>query len=362
MLAVSRRREGILAQIEAGVLDDSVPVSSLLQKCIVLGGRVGSEKMRGWARQELNGYTDSIPDYRRIPTGLVAVITNLAGYNPMTQRIDPSVLPSQFREYLRTEDVDLEVAILGSGIGELEALANRDQTEHRLMPPWAGVIADTLNKYNMAPNSRVDVIYWPLSNALLRGLLVRVRTALAEMVAELITLTPPSQEVPDRAAVDQAVNLVVAGDRTTIVVTPQQTAVESANSTSSTYHGPVFHGSVDGAQLAWNNQAATQNHNTVQRVAPGYEALAEATADLLRQLPTMELSPEAQEDAEAAGNEVLAEVVRNEPRPGAIRRSLTVIRGGLAAVAAGGTAGAAAGVSDVAREAARHAIERLASF
>jgi len=37
---MAQKRGGLLAQIEAGVLDDTVPLSSLLQKCIVLGGRL----------------------------------------------------------------------------------------------------------------------------------------------------------------------------------------------------------------------------------------------------------------------------------------------------------------------------------
>ena len=59
--AMAHRRGGLLAQIEAGVLDDIVPLSSLLQKCIVLGGQAGSEKMRDWARRELNGYACGVP-------------------------------------------------------------------------------------------------------------------------------------------------------------------------------------------------------------------------------------------------------------------------------------------------------------
>jgi hypothetical protein len=67
---MSHKQESLLAQIEAGVLDDSVPVASLLQKCIVLGGQAGSEEMRDWARQELNGYQgEPVPPYRRIYTG-----------------------------------------------------------------------------------------------------------------------------------------------------------------------------------------------------------------------------------------------------------------------------------------------------
>jgi hypothetical protein len=50
----------------------------------------------------------------------------------------------------------------------------------------------------------------------------RVRTALAEMVAELRALTLAAQDVPDKAAADQAVQLVVTGHRPTIHVTSQQ--------------------------------------------------------------------------------------------------------------------------------------------
>jgi hypothetical protein len=40
---MSHKRGGLLAQIEAGVLDDTVPLSSLLQKCIdsAVGFQVG---------------------------------------------------------------------------------------------------------------------------------------------------------------------------------------------------------------------------------------------------------------------------------------------------------------------------------
>jgi hypothetical protein len=49
---MAHKRGGLLAQIEADVVDDTVQLSSLLQRCIVLGGRAGSEKMRDWARRD----------------------------------------------------------------------------------------------------------------------------------------------------------------------------------------------------------------------------------------------------------------------------------------------------------------------
>jgi hypothetical protein len=263
------KREGLLAQIEAGVLDDTVPLSSLLQKCIVLGGQAGSEKMRDWARQELNGYrgdAKTLPDYRHIPAALTALITNNAGYNGMPQRITASMLPKPIPGWLREEGIDLEDAILGSGIGELEALANRDTNEHKLIPPWGDVIMGVLNEHNESWNSVVAAVYWSVSSASIQGLLVKVRTALAELVAELISLTPENQAIPDKGAADAAVHLVVTGNRNTINYIPQQAAGGGTN--TATVSGG--HGTAIGSQTASGtnssmvgNQAVQGDHNAV---------------------------------------------------------------------------------------------------
>jgi AbiTii len=235
-----------------------VPLSSLLQKCIVLGGQARSEKMRDWARRELNGYAgaDTVPDYRHVPAALMALITNNAGYNGTSRRIDPSVFAPQIRDMLREEGIDLEDAIFGQGVGELEALAGQGKDVHDIIPSWAGFIADTLNRFHMAPNSRVAEVYWSVPNASIRSILVRVRTALADLVAELITLTPRDQEVPDKQAADQVVQFVITGDRSVINYTLQQAADGGANVTvgGGSVPGPVTvsgaHGTAIGSQTA----------------------------------------------------------------------------------------------------------------
>ena len=260
----NKRGSGLLAQIEAGVVDHRVPLSSLLQNCIVLGGQAGSEKMRDWARQELHGYAgaETVPDYRHVPAALTARITNRAGYKGMTQRFDDSVFAPQIREIIR-EKVDVQDAILSQGIGQLEAMASQDTDEHRLVPEWAGFIAEMLNQYHMAPNSHVADVYWSVPSTAIQGVLVRIRTALADLVAELITLTPQDQEVPDRAAADQAVQFVVTGDRSVINYTVQQAADGGTNVTvnSESAAGPV---TVSGAQgSAIGSQTASGANSSV---------------------------------------------------------------------------------------------------
>lgn len=253
---MSRARESLLGQIEAGVLDDSVPVASLLQKVIVLGGRAGSAKMRDWARRELNGYEgEPFPPYRKIYTGLTARLTNLAGYNPVPQRIRPSDFPEEIRDFLRGKGVDLETAILAGGVGELEALASRGESEYRLIPPWGESITNLLNEQNQTPGTRVDSVYWSVSDAALRGLLVRVRTALAELIAELIAVTPADQDMPDKDAVDNAVTFVLTGDRPTINVTSQQTHGGGTNVAAAPSEGGTV--AVSGTGTAVGSQTAS---------------------------------------------------------------------------------------------------------
>ncbi|WP_327029892.1 hypothetical protein OG989_05650 [Micromonospora sp. NBC_01740] len=137
----------------------------------------------------------------------------------------------------------------------------------------------------------------------------------------------------------------------------------TVSTSTSTYNGPVFnHSSANGAQIAWNNESVTQNNNRVEQVAPGYEALAKALTEVLQQVSAMGLSEEAREDVDAASNEILAEIVRDEPRPGPIRRAATILRTWLTPIAAAGTAGVSLGVSEGAQEAARTAIELISPF
>jgi len=121
------------------------------------------------------------------------------------------------------------------------------------------------------------------------------------------------------------------------------------------YNGPVFHGSADGAQLAWNNETVTQTQNQSQQIAPGFEAIAQAVVLTLERLPAVGLSQEDEQDAQETAREVLTEITREEPDRGKVRRSLSALKGFLAPVATGLSVGAGAGAQDWART----AIEQL---
>ena len=59
----------LLARIEQDLIDGSVTTTAILNKCILLAARSGSQELRDWARRELHGYSgesDELPAYREI--------------------------------------------------------------------------------------------------------------------------------------------------------------------------------------------------------------------------------------------------------------------------------------------------------
>ena len=93
---------------------------------------------------------------------------------------------------------------------------------------------------------------------------------MAELVAELITLTPQDQEVPDKLAADQAIQFVITGDRPTIHYSHQHSANGGTNVTvaGGSAPGPVTvsgaHGSAIGSQTASGANSSVVGSQVVQ--------------------------------------------------------------------------------------------------
>lgn len=121
---------------------------------------------------------------------------------------------------------------------------------------------------------------------------------------------------------------------------------------SNIHYGPVFHGSAQGAQIAWNNGSVVQGGGDVkQTVSQGYEGLADTIVTLLQNLPVLGLTEIDQGQATTAANEVLVEVTAEAPDPGAIRKAVAALKGYLAPVAMGLATGAGEGAKELAHEA-----------
>lgn len=98
--------------------------------------------------------------------------------------------------------------------------------------------------------------------------------------------------------------------------------------TTINYNGPVIFGDANGAQLAWNNEKVSQ-HQT-EKIAAGYEDLARAVVDVLRQLPAAGLAKADQENTEEAARSVLQEVTQPTPDSGRVKWAVAALKGFLA--------------------------------
>lgn len=210
------RRNNLIAEIEHDALDESASVATALRKCIALGGRSGSEPLRDWATRELQGYggADELPDYRVIQAPLM--VDAVSGNVQIThQQFPPSGLPDWAREHI-SERLELRY-----GAGEIEEFC-KDGNSVRLQPPGASDLTRVMNAESERPYQHIVSLYWSVAPAALRGVLDHIRTALTQLVAELRANMAGDEIIPSAEAANQAVNVIVTGERSRVSVTSAQ--------------------------------------------------------------------------------------------------------------------------------------------
>jgi hypothetical protein len=205
------RAETLISQIESDALDDAVPVSSTLRKCVALGGRTGSEQLRDWATRELQGYpgVDALPNYRKLPAPLR--VDGISGNYKITREdVAPMSLPDFAREHISNE------VPLTDGVGTLEAFA--EQTEIKLMPQGASDLVMYMNRTSGDPTRHINALYWDVAPSAMTGVIDQIRTALVQLAAELRAGMGTEHDMPSAEEADQAVQVIVTGKRSKVNV------------------------------------------------------------------------------------------------------------------------------------------------
>lgn len=112
-----------------------------------------------------------------------------------------------------------------------------------------------------------------------------------------------------------------------------------------TYNGPIINITGDNAQLAWDNTNVSQSTTaTAVDIAAGFEPLSQAVVNILRQVRASGLALEDIAEVESSGNEILREVIKENPDKGAIRRSVTYVKGLLVPLLSHAAEGAGDGI------------------
>jgi len=247
----------LVAELEVGLRDDNSSTTSLLQKCILLGGQVGSARLRDWARQELRGYdrVDQVPEYRRISAPLCidgATLSRLI----TGQQISAMSLLEFAREHISEE------LALTHGLGELEQISRGPEDMIRLSPPLAQDLIVLWN-HKRQSTDQITRLYWQVNRSAIAGVVISVRTALAELVGELLAATPDDEQPPSKQAVDAAVHFVVTGDRNTITVVDRQTTTKGNTAIAVTGSSGEPQVTKEGWWTRWRNRGLIIGLSTV---------------------------------------------------------------------------------------------------
>lgn len=132
------------------------------------------------------------------------------------------------------------------------------------------------------------------------------------------------------------------------------------------YNGPVVQltGNGNSAQLAWNNTGTVNQGgqaSSTEQIAPGYEQIATVITDLLANLSAVGLDDADEADVRDTAETVLAEIVREEPDQGVIRRCIAAMKGYLGQIASGVAQAATDTTTAEGAEFARTTMENLSN-
>lgn len=203
----------LVHEIESRLFDESISTAALLRMCIVLGGRSGSQALRAWASRELNGYVgEPVSVYRAVAASVYGVV--LVGQQRVVAH---PVSLAGLSELARRAGVR-EIVELHQGIGELEELAQTAEGSVRFSIPAASLLVAEINRYADVSRREVLTVYYSVTTAAIRGIVERVKAALAELIGEILIESPTEDEGRLKDIVDHAVTYIITGDRASVSI------------------------------------------------------------------------------------------------------------------------------------------------
>lgn len=176
--------------------------------------RTDLDPARCWASRELNEYggvSDPVPGYRKIGAQIRADAIN-GNFKITGQVISVDALPEFARDHI-SEEVTLR-----NSIRELESLVAsvKDGEPIKMALPMAADLARVMDSEVGDPYQHITGLYWAIATASVEGMLDRIRTKLAELVAELSAAMPSTQDAPTPEQAAAAVTFLVTGKRSKV--------------------------------------------------------------------------------------------------------------------------------------------------
>lgn len=215
----------LLRDIQDGAVDDSVSLSTLLRKALLLGSRIGVKEISQWAKRELDGYDTikNLPAYRGPFEAMV--LGHAYGYGGELQHAQ---LPkTAFNEEWR--DSHLFKISFMQGVAALESYAAARQTLHI---PWEPDIVAAIPILTEGGLTKLDSSWqWveverSISYPVVVGVLGDIRTRLLELSAQIAEDEPAAESEkrlagPDAERVTQTFYNTIYSGATNVAIGSQ---------------------------------------------------------------------------------------------------------------------------------------------
>lgn len=176
--------------------------------------------------QRAQGYSpeDELPSYRR-----VAAPIQMDGMSARAQVWGQNIGVSELPDFAQ-EEISEWVELV-QGVGEIEALARHNEGGDKtvkLSLPGARELARIM-EIGAGGGIHIDALYWRVSKVALEGVVDQIRTRLTELMAELRSLTPAAQALPNAEQATAAYKIVVRGVNSRVVINSLQAGAGSNN-------------------------------------------------------------------------------------------------------------------------------------
>ncbi|ACF01661.1 hypothetical protein Rpal_3157 [Rhodopseudomonas palustris TIE-1] len=110
----------LLDEIASDAIDDTTSLSVLLRKCLLLAHHLKNDKLKAWADQELNGYSDAdaLPPYRKIRITATGSFAGPFGNVLNNQPLASSILNKDHRHWAESANLTQPIAAYDIGKDE----------------------------------------------------------------------------------------------------------------------------------------------------------------------------------------------------------------------------------------------------
>jgi hypothetical protein len=148
-----------------------------LRKCIILAHQLKNERLKIWANEELNGYSDieTLPDYRVLPASATGLFVG-PGWARFQQGIPSVVLEKEHRKFAETVHV-------AQSIGTLESSLESGSDPNLLFPWSANLVAYYQDK--LQSGWQLFSAHQTVPKSVIAGIVDTVRTRVINMTLEI---------------------------------------------------------------------------------------------------------------------------------------------------------------------------------